>query len=229
MRFAPGEPVMRRHWRGGRITLMQLTRVAADDTQGLRLWMPAGYPYWRVAEDNAHRGEHLDRVGPVQMIRLVSAGADTMIWLPPGGEPYSVWWFWRDGTFEGWCVSLEEPAVRWADMGAAGVDTADHALDLWVSPTLQWHWRDEEEFRARTGHPMYWSATKAQRIRATGQRMIELAARGEFPFDGTWCGYRSDAAWTVPALPAGADRPRATGSGPAEDAGISKIPGRFGG
>ena len=54
MKFAPGEVLVRRHWRGGRVSLMQVVRVAADDEHGLRLWLPVGSPYWRlVAEDGA--------------------------------------------------------------------------------------------------------------------------------------------------------------------------------
>jgi hypothetical protein len=37
--------------------------------------------------------------------------------------------------------------------------------------------------------------------------MIEQEA---FPFDGSWCDFRADASWSIPAdLPAGWDRPRA--------------------
>src|SRR5215510_11556330 len=48
VKFAPGEVLVRRHWRGGRVVLMHVVRVAADDERGLRLWLPAGSPYWRL-------------------------------------------------------------------------------------------------------------------------------------------------------------------------------------
>lgn len=36
-----------------------------------------------------------------------------------------------------------------------------------------------------------------------------MVEAGAFPFDGTWCDFRPDPAWAVPAeLPAGWDRPR---------------------
>ena len=50
MRFAPGEVLLRRYWRGGRISFMSLVRVAADDEFGLRLWLPQGYPCWRMTD-----------------------------------------------------------------------------------------------------------------------------------------------------------------------------------
>jgi hypothetical protein len=49
----------------GRTNVMYLVRVAADDEQGLRLWLSAGSPYWRlVAEDDVAHGESDDRPDP---------------------------------------------------------------------------------------------------------------------------------------------------------------------
>lgn len=210
MRFAPGEVMLRRFWRGGRITFLQLTRVVADDEHGLRLWLPAGYPYWRIVGEDGrtHHDTTVDQLGAARLTRHTWTGSDVMMWLPTD-EAYSVWWFWSDGNFDGWHVNLEEPYQRWADRGCAGVDSADHALDLRITADRRWQWKDEDEFQAKTGHPMYWTQAQADRIRATGTRLATLAERGAFPFDGTWCGYRPDAGWTVPALPPGADRPRA--------------------
>lgn len=212
MKFAPGETLLRRSWRGGRITFLQLTRVVADDEFGLRLWLAAGYPYWRIMDESGrtHHDAPVDQLGPARLIQQTWTGTDVMIWHPPDGAAYSVWWFWREGNFDGWYVNLEEPVVRWADRGCAGVDYADQALDLWVTPGRLVRVKDADEFAARTGHPMYWSAAQAIEIRAAGQRLTSQAERGTFPFDGTWCGYRPDAGWTVPALPPGADRPRAS-------------------
>jgi hypothetical protein len=131
-----------------------------------------------------------------------------MIWIPEG-QPYSVHWLWSDGDFAGWQVALEEPSVRWADRGCAGVDTADHGLRVVVRPDRSWRWRDEEEFHARTGDPLYWTPAQAVLIRAAADKLVRLVEAGQFPFDGTWCGFRPDASWTVPALPHGHDRPRA--------------------
>lgn len=218
MKFAPGEVLVRRYWRGGRVVLMHLVRVAADDERGLRLWLPAGSPFWRLAgQDEADPGNGLAAPAPEQrhaesrgprLVRHVWSGTDVMIWMPPQAS-YSVSWLWADGVFAGWQVHLEEPYVRWADRGCAGVDTADQILDVVVRPDRTWRWKDEEEFEARTGHPLYWTPSQAASIRATGERLVRLAEAGQFPFDGTWCGFRPDASWTVPALPPGYDRPRA--------------------
>ena len=210
MRFAPGEILLRRNWRGGRVRFMNVTRVVADDEQGLRLWLPIGSPYWRIVADdgNTHHDVAINQLHGAGLRQLSWSGSDVMLWMREG-MPYSVWWFWTDGEFVGWYANLEEPYVRWADRGCAGVDTADHALDLIVRPDHSWRWKDEEEFQARTGHPLYWTEAEAAQIRADGDRLTRLAEAGGFPFDGSWTGFRPDASWTVPGLPPGHDRPRA--------------------
>ncbi len=64
-------------------------------------------------------------------------------------------------------------------------------------------WKDEAEFVARTGHPWYWNAVEAADIRATTERLAELARAGRYPFDGTHCDFRPDPAWAIPRLPDG--------------------------
>jgi hypothetical protein len=205
VKFAPGEVLVRRHWRGGRLQRLYLVRVAADDEHGLRLWLPAGSPWWRLSgpDDDGDQSR-------ARLVRETWTGTDVLIWMPEQ-TPYSVWWQWDDGRFAGWHVALEEPYVRWADRGCAGVDTADQVLDVAVRPDHSWRWQDEEEFLARTGHPLYWSVSQAAQIRATAERVVKLVDARRFPFDGTWCGFRPDASWTVPALPPGYDRPRPRG------------------
>jgi hypothetical protein len=205
VKFAPGEALVRRHWRGGRLQRLHLVRVAADDEFGLRLWLPAGSPWWRLAAPDQDAAGDLSRV---RLVREVWTGSDVLIWVPEQTS-YAVCWRWEDGLFAGWRATLEEPSVRWADRGCAGVDTADQALGVVVRPDLTWRWRDEEELQARTGHPLYWTASQAAQIQATADRLVELVQARRFPFDGTWCGFRPDASWTVPALPYGYDRPRA--------------------
>lgn len=228
MKFAPGEVLVRRLWRGGRVVLMHVLRVAADDEQGLRLWLPAGSPYWRLGgpttqdggSSPALHGPDMPAQRTARLARHMWTGSDVMIWMPEH-KAYSVHWLWSDGTFAGWHVAMEEPYVRWADRGCAGVDTADQVLDLVVRPDRTWRWRDDAEFHARTGDPLYWSPAQATRIRATADRLVRLAETGKFPFDGTWCGFRPDASWTVPPLPPGYDRPRALAPFP------ERRPGQF--
>jgi hypothetical protein len=141
-------------------------------------------------------------------------GSGVMPFQPAGGEPWSVWWFFGGdrGTFEGWYVNLEDPWRRWDDGAVAGVDTADHALDITVAPDRSWEWKDEDEFADKTGERGYWSTAEAAEIRAAGERVVKLIEAATFPFDGTWCDIRPTdlpAADGFPTRPDGWDRPRA--------------------
>jgi hypothetical protein len=209
--FATGRTVVRRYWRAGRIGFLNVMRVVADDERGLRLWQPAGTPFWRLMtpDGRTHHDGRIDELDDVSLTELIWQGSDMLVFMPPG-EAWSVWWFFAPGgAFREWYVNLEDPYRRWDDGPAAGVDTADHALDLRVTPDGAWRWKDEDEFALRTGHPLYWSGEEAVAIRAQGEALAARAEARRFPFDGTWCDFRPDPAWPELRLPPGWDRPRA--------------------
>lgn len=212
MNLAPGRTVLRRYWRAGRIGFVNVMHVIADDERGLRLWQPIGGTYWRMMTDDGrtHHDGTIDELGELTLTPLTWQGSGILAFMPPD-QPYSVWWFFTaDGAFTGWYVNLEDPVRRWDDGAVAGVDTADHALDIVVAPDCSWRWKDEDEFVAKTGHPLYWTAQEAAAIRGRGERLITLVETGQFPFDGTWCDVAPAPSWApLEALPDGWDRPRA--------------------
>ncbi|HEY2949283.1 MAG TPA: DUF402 domain-containing protein [Micromonosporaceae bacterium] len=185
--------------------------MRSDEAGGLLLWVPVGAGFARrVDDDGRPLGEvPVDGFGAARMEVTTWAEQDVLILMPPGAE-YSVWWFFAHGVFAGWYVNLEERAVRWP----GGVDTMDRTLDVRVSADRAWAWKDEIEFARHVGAPGYWDAGGAAAIRAEGERVIKLIESGDFPFDGTWCDFRPDPAWPVPAtLPPGWDRPRTYADG----------------
>ena len=207
MRFAPGQTVLRRYFRAGRICFLNVCRVLADDERGLRMWIPAGAPYWRALtpDGRTFHDATIEEIVGAELGELTWQGAHVMVFMPPDAA-HSVWWFFgEDGEFQGWYGNLEQPYARWD----GGVDTVDHALDLWVEPDRTWRWKDEDEFAAVTGHPVFWTHEQAAEIRAEGERLTKLAEAGEFPFDGTWCQLRPDPAWPPLVRPDGWDAPRA--------------------
>lgn len=201
MKFAPGEVLVRRQWRGGRLQRLHVVRVAADDERGLRLWLSTDSSWWRLVgpDDGGDQSR-------ARLVREVWTGSDALIWMP-AQTPYSVWWLWSDGSFAGWRVTIEEPHVRWADRGCAGVDTAEQVLEVIVRPDHTWRCQDAEG--RRVDYLLSWDDCPSAEVRTATERVVKLVEARQFPFDGTWCGFRPDASWTVPALPAGYDRPRA--------------------
>jgi hypothetical protein len=211
IRFLPGQVILHRNTRRGRIAFARPVRVVSDGDLGLLLWMARGTPVmYEVAPDGGGaRGrpfaewvglDHEMRPGQWQ-------GPGILMFFPPDAD-HSVWWFFDDaGVFQNWYVNLEEHAVRWDDGDVAGVDVVDQDLDVVVAPDRTWEWKDEDEFTERLALPDdYWVADE-EAVRAEGRRVIKLVEAGDFPFDGTWTDFVPDPAWTLPELPPGWDRP----------------------
>ncbi|GAB3158029.1 DUF402 domain-containing protein [Micromonospora sonneratiae] len=214
MGFQPGELVLHRNVRRGRIGWVRPARVVSDDERGLLLWIGRGTP---VANEVADDGRGMRMMPFAEWItrsyRLrvgVWNGPPLLKFLPAEGA-HSVWWFRHEnGQFARWYVNLEEPGVRWDDGDVAGIDVVDQDLDVVVEADRTWCWKDEGEFVERLAFPEhYWVADEAA-VRAEGERVIKVAEAGQFPFDGTWCDFSPDPRWKVPtALPTGWDRPPA--------------------
>ncbi|MEV0728955.1 DUF402 domain-containing protein [Polymorphospora sp. NPDC050346] len=212
MRFEPGQLIVHRNVRRGRIGWVRTARVVSDDPRGLLLWIDRGSA---VANEVADNGRGM-RAMPFaewtrRSYRLLPGrwGGPPVLKFLPSGAAHSVWWFRDDaGVFANWYVNLEESGVRWDDGRLAGIDMVDQDLDVVVRPDLSWQWKDEEEFVERLAFPDHYWVRDAEEVRAEGKRVIALAEAGAFPFDGTWCDFVPDPGWHPPAaLPDGWDRP----------------------
>ncbi|HWG99877.1 MAG TPA: DUF402 domain-containing protein [Pilimelia sp.] len=213
-RFRPGRLIVHRNVRRGRIGWARPARVVSDDARGLLVWVARGSA---VANEVAADGRGMRAMPFAEWVtqehrtRVFRWQGPGVLKFLPAGAAHSVWWFRDDADrFTGWYVNLEEPAVRWDDGDLAGVDMVDQDLDVWVPPDRRWSWKDEDEFAERLAFPEHYWVADAAAVRAEGERVIEIAEAGKFPFDGTWCDFRPDPAWPVPtALPPGWDRPPA--------------------
>jgi Protein of unknown function (DUF402) len=213
VRFEPGRVVVHRNVRRGRFGWVRPGRVVSDDERGLLIWVGPKSP---VAHEVAADGRGMrampfaEWVALEHRVELSTWDGPGVLMLMPPGAAYSVWWF-RDrvtGRFAGWYVNLEEPYGRWDDGHLAGVDVCDHDLDVWVPPDRAWRWKDEDELAERLAFPDHYWVADGDAVRAEGERAIKLVEAAEFPFDGTWCDFVPDPAWTVPTeLPYGWDRP----------------------
>lgn len=206
-----GDVVLYRYGRLGQTRFVRVGRVIADDADGLTLWIGPGTPQVEsVLPDGRDLRElPLDqRFRAPRVRRLTTWRGPGIVQHAPASGDWSVWWFFGDdGRFEGWYGNLESPRVRWETGGCRGVDTADRALDVWITPDRAPRWKDEDEFTVLTGQPGRWSAEQAPAIRADGEHLMTLAADGAPPFDGRWTDYRPDPDWTTAGIPAGWDIP----------------------
>lgn len=116
------------------------------------------------------------------------------------GEAHDVRLYWAedDWAFRGWYVNLQAPVKR----VPAGFDTADHILDIDVSPNRQWSWKDEDELTVALAIGRF-SEDEATAIRAEGERVILDIEVRRWPFDASLVDWRPDPAWPVPTVPEG--------------------------
>ncbi|MFI6814937.1 DUF402 domain-containing protein [Nonomuraea sp. NPDC050328] len=208
MEFRAGQTVLRRClYRSGRFAAVDTARVVADGPAGVLTWTGPGS---QVVRRSTLDGEPVRKMPlaereaiPTMLTPTVWRETSVLILTPPKAA-HSVWWFFdAEGRFQGWYVNLEQPSRRWPD----GLDTADHALDIWVEPDRTWEWKDEDEFAERTGHPEYWTAEQAAEIKAEALRIVPLIEAGAFPFDGTHTGFEPGPAWEPTRLPPHWDLP----------------------
>jgi hypothetical protein len=219
MRFQPGQVILHRHFQRDRLAWLRAMRVVSDDERGLLLWIAPGSPALSLRADDGRTIRSMPFAEWIKRDRRLNTGTwegPGVLKLVPPGAAHSVWWFWGDeGAFMGWYVNLEEPAVRWDDGLAAGVDIVDQDLDIWVEPDRKWLWKDEHELAERQRFPDHYWVPDPSAVRAEGERLLPYIENGRFPFDGTWCDFRPDPTWEPAAtLPAGWDRARARMAAP---------------
>jgi predicted RNA-binding protein associated with RNAse of E/G family len=76
----------------------------------------------------------------------------------------------------------------------------DQELDITISPSLTWRWKDEDKFEERVEHGLL-SRAEAEAVRREGEAVIaDLEARRR-PFDEPWPVWRPDPSWPIPSLP----------------------------
>lgn len=192
MQFDEGQTVVRRCvLRTKQISAVESGRVISDD-QGMLMWVGEGSAVMRRTTLDGSPVRKLPVREKLSMPTMLTPSrwhdGGVLILTPPDAR-YSVWWFFNvDGVFRGWYINLEEPIGRWH----GGYDLQDHALDIWVYPDRSWQWKDEDEFADRTGHPSYWTEEEVPAIRAEGERLIAIAQRGCYPFDGSHIDFKPD-------------------------------------
>jgi len=218
MVFERGEIVYLRHFQHDVVSGVFPLRAVQHDDLGVLLWGQAGSRQWMLtmADGAWMRDTPLPEWVRGPKVLVHAAARHSLLSWHPAGADYSIRFFFSpDGRFLNWYANLEVPAVPWRADGLSGLDTVDWDLDVWIEPDRSWRWKDEEEFAERLRLPEYYWVHDEQRVRQAGLEVIKLAEAGDFPFDGTWTGFRPDPGWdpivTDQPLP-GWDRPRVLGA-----------------
>jgi hypothetical protein len=117
-----------------------------------------------------------------------------VLWVTPLGAAHALGHFWdhTTGVFTGYYVNLQTPVRR----SPYGFDALDHVLDIVVSPSGAWRWKDEDEFEQAVTLGLFTDA-EAVEIRAEGERVI-----GSLPdlLPTGWEDWLPDASWSLESL-----------------------------
>ena len=201
--WPPGRQILHRDVGAGKVILARSMTVVHDRDDEVALYQACGGPVTVV--DTAWAVDVMTREG---LRGLTNADwpyisrnwTDTnVLMLTAPATWHSVWLMWEAPTWEFrcWYVNLQTPLKR----TARGFDTSDRALDVVIAPNGDHTWKDEDHLE-RAVEVGWISAADARRVRSEGERVIERAARREYPFDGELIQWRPDPKWPIPELPA---------------------------
>jgi hypothetical protein len=193
-RWELGTPAVLRYVERGRVVGALPTRVIADESDAVALYLAEGTRgKWAYVDGNPIRQVSLERRFTTEWDAGDHHWTDAhVVMLKPAERAFAIWHFFsRDWDFEGWYVNLETPYLR----SAVGFDTRDHTLDIVVDPEGSWRWKDEDELEVaiELGHH---PPAKAAAIRAEAERVL-----AEWPFPTGWEEWRADSRWPIPELP----------------------------
>lgn len=193
MRWAYGEPIVRREiWRG-RPWCGTVVLVVEDTDELLASYLPEGSPFGFPDGDWPGDGRH-----PWHGRGGWEGHGVLMLQRP--GESYAVWHFW-DGperAFAGWYFNLQEPFRR----TNVGYDTQDLELDIWWPVGEDWRFKDQDLLEERVADGRF-TRSEADEIAALGDR-IGATLESDRWWAG-WDAWRPDPGWRAPELPPGWD------------------------
>lgn len=206
MSFEPGDQILFRSVKGGRVHGALPVRVVQDDAALSVVYLAERTPVkWPALPDGGDPrsipAEDAFRAGWRTVDRNWTGRGILMVTEP--GTAHSVWLFWEgpERAFWGWYVNLQAPLRR----TPLGYDSEDHTLDIWVERPRSWQWKDEHELEAaiKVG---YYTPAEGAAIRAEGARVVERIERWDSPFCDGWERWEPDPNWPIPELPADWDR-----------------------
>ena len=182
--------------------------VVRDDERGLVAWLPEGSERLTiVARDGLGLRERTlaerARMAAEEEydIAIGSWNGGGILRAVPTGAPWSVWWFWEDGAFEGHYLNLEVPHVRPVD-GSPRTLSRDLTLDLWLEADGALWLKDADELEAFRAAGRFTDGQAEVIARLADQCRRELVEPRAWPLDEGWEDWRPPASYDEPlALP----------------------------
>jgi len=192
--WSPGENATIRGV-GNKVFWAYPTIVVQDTSDMIALYMPAGV----LGKDTDHKPTPKELLSPAQIniIDYQWNRTDVLFLIVPG-DSFSTYIMWETGTrnLDCWYINLQEPIRR----TNIGFDTMDHMLDVVISPDMtEWKWKDADEF-AEAQKIGFYSAEKARRIWAEGEKAIRYLTSERRSSYEKWKEWQPNPVWKIPKL-----------------------------
>lgn len=192
--FSPGDTVLYRDIRAGRVMLAMPLRVIVDTPERTVLHLARDTSFKSARDINGEKA--LDYLN-WHLTDLVWQGGSLIRLITPGSWHCVDVEFGPGGRFDGWYVNFQQPIRRTTH----GFDSDDLILDLVVTPDRTWHIKDEEEFTQAVADGHIDADTEAT-VRAEAAEVIQRVKGWKPPFsEQNWSTWTPPHDWTTPALP----------------------------
>jgi hypothetical protein len=186
------ESLLIRHVAKGRVVMALPSVVVEQSPELLVTWIAAGTPI-AYPLGRAHG----------RLLPFAEWTVDLRSWVGPGRlelipvrRRHSIRLIRSDdGGFLGWYVNLQSPLAE----SRFGFDTTDWQLDLWIEPTGDAHWKDEDDLAQAVDLGIL-TSQDAEQANEEAHRVLE-----EWPFPTGWEEWRPDPTWPAVTLPEGWD------------------------
>lgn len=176
-----------------RIEMCWPCRVVEDSDDLLALFIAAGSPY-KAGPKRTAAEKRRQPPPPLPPDEYVWRNDTLRLMLPGQAHSVSISWSTQGGTRRllKYFVNMEEPFRR----TAIGFDTQDHTLDVEVTPTLDWRWRDEQELDQHVAEGFYTPALAAA-ARTEGERAVAAILQGEHACVRGWAEWSPPRDWAT--------------------------------
>jgi protein associated with RNAse G/E len=204
--WKPGDVIA---WRGiyrDRIWHVQPTLLVRDRPEEIVLTLLPGTEC--IAEENYPKGKNNGRrrwdykEKDWQLAKYTWQTNRLLLVFEPE-KYYSIIYFWDHESNEFLCyyVNFQLPFQK----SHFAVDTLDLDLDIIINPDYSYEWKDVEDYQKAISHGVIlpeWT----REIDAARDEVLERLERRQYPFDGSWLGWKPDPSWHPPKPPKNWDK-----------------------
>jgi hypothetical protein len=203
--WRPGDVIAQEGYNAATNKLIEVrpATVIEDSVRALVLYFPAGSTF--LSGDSMLGSRRYERsldervavfLDPAPLDYSARVSPRHVLSLLPTDAMHAVWFFWDAAWNPTHCfVNLQARYVR----GSHAIQVTDYYLDIAASTSLDWRWKDVDEFEAMCAAGAFTSAERAVIWAEAGRVAAAIDARA-WPFDDPWPRHLVRPEWPMAVL-----------------------------